>query len=230
METKIIPPIVFIPVYNDLLELKEVIESLYSTTDVPFKLLIIESGSTDGAKEYCDLLPKIYLNREIEIIHTPKEGALKAYNQAFKISVEQERDIYMTQTDAIHFKFKADWLLDLIKMRLIYQKVGAVVMGNSYGKCYGRYIEDMLWAGFWGVYIPWTTCRDIGGFDEVYEIGDAVDIDWSYRIYNAGLNIYVSKMFNDHHHKTAHTNEDRPDLEDIRRRNGEYFKRKYQIA
>lgn len=223
------PPICFIPVYNDLIQLKEVVESLYSSTSVPFELLIIESGSNDGAKEYCDLLPKLYPNRKIEIIHTEKEGALKAYNLAFKIALERQQDIYMTQTDAIHFKFKQDWLLELFKINIFYKNVGCVVMNNSCGVCHGRYIEGMNWAGFWGIYIPWQTIQKVGSFDEGYEIGDAVDIDWSYRLYLEGLHIIKSNYFNDHHHQTAHINEDRPDLEEIRKRNGEYFARKFNI-
>ena len=222
-------PIVFLPVYEDLLSLKEVIESLFETTSVPFELLIIESGSKDGAKEYCDLLPKLYPHRKIEIIHTEKEGALKAYNQAFKISAKREQDIYMTQTDAIHFKFKNDWLLELIKYRYTFKDTGCVVMGNSWGVCQGRYIEGMRWPGFWGIYIPFETCKEMGGFDESYEIGDAVDIDWGYRLYLKGLKVYTANCFNDHHHQTAHVNEQRNDLEDIRKRNGELFKRKYNL-
>ena len=102
-------------------------------------------------------------------------------------------------------------------------------MQNSMGICHGRYIENMIWAGFWGIYIPWETIDKIGDFDTNYEIGDAVDIDWSYRVYNAGLNIIPIRYFNDHHHQTAHVNENRLDLEDIRKRNGEFFKRKYGL-
>lgn len=224
------PPIVFIPVFNDLIYLKDCIDNLYLTTTVPFHLLIIESESTDGAKEYCDLLPKLYPDKYIEIIHTKKEGPMKAYNHAFGIAKERKRDIYMTQTDVIHYKqYKCDWLFEMIKIRMLKQDTGCVVAQNAWGVCRGRYIEGFMWGGFWSIYIPYETIEKIGGFDENYETGDAVDIDWSYALYKAGLMMYVVNIQVNHHHLTAHDNDQRADLEEIKVRNGEYFKRKWNL-
>jgi len=53
-------PLIGIPVYNDLECLKEMIQSLLSSTNYFDKILIVESESTDGTKEYCDNLEKTY--------------------------------------------------------------------------------------------------------------------------------------------------------------------------
>ena len=231
-QVKVKIPIVFIPVYNDLESLKLCIHSLFDTTRIPFHLLIIESGSTDGAKEYCDLLPKMYPKESIEIIHTPKEGAVKAYNQAFKTSAERKQDIYMTQTDVVHFRHtNRDWMEVFLRMRyLIKERLGCITAGNAMGVSGSNYYPGVMWAGFWSVYIPWETCEKIGGFDDKFEIGDGVDIDWSYRLWKENLPVYISNIVVDHHHFTAHKNEDRKDLEDIKTRNGRYFRKKHKLG
>jgi hypothetical protein len=134
----------------------------------------------------------------------------------------------MTQTDVIYYELDFDWLYFMM-IQGQKEDAGCIIPLNGGGECHGRYIENMPWAGFWSIYIPWRTTALVGKFDENYEIGDAVDIDWTYRLYKENFKVYRAPFYVNHHHQTAHVNEDRQDLEEIKKRNGEYFKNKYGL-
>jgi glycosyltransferase involved in cell wall biosynthesis len=80
--------IIGVPVHNDFESFKAMIESLVISTNSFDKLIIIESASTDATAEYCDFL--VTAHPKIEVIHTAKEGPLKAYNRLFAIAKERK--------------------------------------------------------------------------------------------------------------------------------------------
>src|SRR3990167_10137033 len=96
--------IVGMPVYcktdEDFESMVNAITSLVESTQFPFHLLIVESGSNQKTLNYLDGLN----SKDIEVINTPKEGPLKAYNKIFQIAKERQCDLYLTQTDVTHFK------------------------------------------------------------------------------------------------------------------------------
>jgi GT2 family glycosyltransferase len=223
--------IVFIPVHNDLDSLKHTINSLHASTNFPFTLLIIESGSTDGAKEYCDRLRYKLWNKKVEVIHTEKEGPLKAYNMAFTIAKERKADLFLTQTDVGFVKlYKRDWLAEMYDISNSQIECGAITSLNGTGTSSERYVKDFQWFGAWCTYLPYRVLEAVGIFDDKFEIGDGVDIDYAYRVAAAGFKNYMINYWVEHHHTTAHVNEQRPDLEDIKIRNGEYFRKKHNLG
>lgn len=223
--------IVFIPVHNDLESLKHTINSLHASTKFPFTLLIIESGSTDGAKEYCDTLRYKLWNKKVEVIHTEKEGPLKAYIQAFDIARERKADLLLTQTDVGFMKlFKRDWLDEMYEIANTKENCGMLTCLNGTGVSGERYISNFQWYGAWCTYIPFRVLEKVGNFDEGFEIGDGVDIDYTYRVIKAGFDNYMNNFWVEHHHSTAHVNEQRKDIEEIKIRNGEYFRKKHSLG
>ena len=228
MEDKII---IGVPVHNDLTYFKMMVESLFKSTDTHFLLLVIESESTDGSREYSDALNAIYPSRDIEIIHTKKEGPLKAYNKLFDIATERKCNLLLTQTDVVFPRLVGrDWLNEFIYLGKK-EEIGAVVTLNGGGYSGPRYVKDFMWAGAWCTYIPYTTLKEIGKYDENFILGDAVDIDWSYRISKAGKRIQIANYWVDHHWQTAHDNEAMPheELERIKKANGVYFRKKHKL-
>jgi GT2 family glycosyltransferase len=219
-------PIVFIPVHNDFEYFRATIESIMNSTNYPFRLLIIESESTDGSKEYSDALPFLYPERDIEIIHTKKEGPLRACQQAFEIAIERKCDLFLTQTDVIFPKlFRRDWF-DLLVNGKNFPDCGMVTCLNGGGSS-NDYLDGVRFVGTWCMYIPFNTLNKIGKLDENYEFGVGIDVDYTYRVVSSGLSIYFSNFWVDHHHLTAHVNEDRLDIKEIKNRSIEYFRRKY---
>ncbi len=223
--------IIGMPVYNDFKFFRLAVDSLIKSTNFPFRLLIIESYSTDGSLEYSDLLHKIYPQIPIEVIHTKKEGPLKAYNQLFDIALEREKDLILTQTDVIFPKlFMRDWLFEFNKISKM-PKVGAVTTVNGGGISGPSYAEGFKWIGGWCSYIPYNTIKKIGKFDENFIIGDGVDIDYSYRIHREGWKIVFTSYWVDHHMMNARSlegNYKHEDIEEIKKQNARYFKKKFR--
>ena len=54
------------------------IDSILNHTKTVYNILIVESESTDGTGEYLDWLASS--NNNIEVLHTKKEGVIKAFN------------------------------------------------------------------------------------------------------------------------------------------------------
>jgi len=219
---------VVIPAYNDLSGLKGNVESIYNSTNQKFKLIILESESTDGTKEYCDLLPNLYPGKEIEIIHTRKEGPLKAYLTAFGLAIRDKADLYLTQTDVLHPKARFDWLYSYSKMAETWDMVTCWGGGGISGE---SILDGFQWVGAWSTYIPYRTLEKIGGYDESIPLGYAVDIEYSLRLWKAGLKTVIFDYWVEHfpNYEKNHEHEKREDLEEIKKQAFDYIKRKHGI-
>lgn len=229
-EINVKPCIIGIPVRNDCEFFKIAIHCIMNSTQFPFKLIIVESESTDGCLEFCDSLKDIYPGKDIEIIHTPKEGPLKAYNRLFEKAKEYQMDLYLTQTDVIHFLlFQRDWLYELYDIAQN-DRVGLVAPLGAWGVAGKNYYEGITWAGGWSCYIPIKTINLIGGYDEGYEIGDGVDIDYSMNVMKNGYELGQANFWVQHHWLTEHENEQVEGLDEIKKRNGIYFRKKYKLG
>lgn len=223
--------IVGIPVYNDLECFKLAVRTLFESTNYPFTLVIIESGSTDGSREYADALPYGYPDRKIEVIHTPKEGPLKAYNRLFQLAKERKCDLYLTQTDTIHYKlYRRDWL-DMMNQVARYPQVGAVICLNSGGISGPEYIDKFEWIGGWSSYFPHRTLKLVGDYDGNFPTGQyGVDVDHTYRIFKAGLKVICINYWIDHHMMNAREHDNHPDTEEHKRLCAEYFRKKHKLG
>ena len=221
--------IIGIPVCNDLETFRHTIKSIMKTTNFPYKLLIVESGSTDGTREYCDLLPKIYPFLDLEIIHTKKEGPLKAYNRIIDFAIKEETDLLMSQTDVIFYKlYKRDWLEIMYNIAQDKQ-VGAVIPINGGGVSGPDYIEGFPWVGGWCTYLPIRTLLKVGHFDNQFPNGYGVDIDLTYRIHKAGLGIMRINYWVDHHMMNERQHDNDKDTEKAKKEASKYFKKKWKL-
>jgi len=208
------------PVYNSGVHLKPAIDSILKNTKYPFKLILVESESTDGTDKLCDQYSVL---DNVEVYHTKKEGITKAINYGIKKA--GNLDVYLTQDDVIIPKlYKRDWLSILVKLSKI-KDCGAVTTIVAGGVSGPSYIDGFLWAGTWSLFIPRKTIKRIGLFDENFSPGPGDDIDYSYRI-KKDKKIYIANFWVDHHRKTENFNDN---LEFIKGKNAGYFRRKYNI-
>ncbi|MEK6883280.1 MAG: hypothetical protein AABY22_26875 [Nanoarchaeota archaeon] len=219
--------IIGIPVKNDLESFQYMIRSLEGSTNSYDKIIIIESNSTDGAKEYTDLLYQ--KNSKIEVQHIDCTS-LQAYNKLFHIARQQESDLLITQTD-VYFPrlYKRDWLNE---MRLIAQDkdIGAITTINGGGISGPDYINGLYWLGGWATYFPFRTIDKIGKYDENFPGGYGVDIDYSYRIYKANLQVTRLDYWVEHHMNNAREHDTSPDSERLKKEASIYFKKKWGFA
>jgi len=141
-------PIVGIPVYKDRECFEEMLKSLHQSTGYFERIIIIES---DGDKEYWDKIERN--NQHIQIIHTKKEGPLKAYNKLFEIAKNENKDLLITQTDVLFSRlYKRDWLHTMSKISEN-NDIGLVIPINGGGRSGEDYINGLFWVGGWCTYI-----------------------------------------------------------------------------
>jgi len=213
------------PVKNDLECVRSAIQNLINSTDMPFKMVLIEGDSTDGTDKFVDFLAEKY--RFIETIHMGG-GPLKAYNKLFELAKERKMDLYLTQSDVIHFRLHGrDWLRE---MHDIAQKpeVGAVTSLNGGGTSGPSYINKFKWIGGWSSYFPWKTINEIGGYDNNFPNGYGVDIDHTYRI-TLKYQIVFMNYWVDHHMQNERAHDKDPDSQKKMEEASKYFKKKWGI-
>jgi len=221
------PVIIGVPVHNDKESFIEMIDSLINSTKFFHKLVIIESGSTDGCAEFCDGLSK--QREDIHVIHTKKEGPLKAYNRLFEIAKQEKCDLLLTQTDVIFPRlYKRDWLEYFNKVSQI-EDVGALVPINGGGISGVDYINGLEWIGGWCTYLPYRTLQKGIKFDETFPNGFGVDIDLTCQIIKAGLRIGKLNYWVHHHQENLRAHDNSPDSEQMKQESSKYFKQKWKI-
>lgn len=223
------PVAIILPCHNSGKHLAFAIGSILNNTNYPFKLILIESESTDGTAELCDRYARTTILPDstcvgIEVYHTEKEGITKAIN--FGIAKAGDMDVYLTQDDVIIPKlYGRDWLTELVIGSKL-EKCGIVTTLHAGGNCGQLYINKMLWVGTWSLFIPRETITKIGLFDENFSPGPGDDIDFSYRLHRAGLRIYIADFWVDHHRMTDNFYDH---LEFLKMKNAGYFRRKHGL-
>ncbi|KKL28105.1 hypothetical protein LCGC14_2378470 [marine sediment metagenome] len=202
--------------------IKHAIASIIGNTKYPYKLIIVESESTDGTDKICDAWAESHKN--VEVYHTKKEGLIKAMN--FGIKKAGKLDVYLTQDDVIIPNlYNRDWLETLVKVSQM-DKCGLVTTIQGGGISGPDYIEGLQWAGTWSLFIPYSTREKIGLFDEEFNPGCGDDIDYCYRVYQRGLMLYQANFWVDHHRQGEHFNED----EQMKKEHALYFRKKHKLG
>lgn len=224
--TKVKPVVVVMPAYNPGECLKLTIDSLFKSTKHPFKLIIVESESTDGTAKCCDEYAK--KNKRIEVIHTKKEGVTKAVNTGIRAAGDS--DVFLTQCDVIFPKqYSDDWLSDMAEASKV-ERCGVITCHGGGGVSGPDYLEGFSWVGTWCMYIPRRTINEVGIFDEETFCGPGDDIDYSYRLYLAKKVIFVINYWVDHHRQQDYqVNDPKQKYVPIQKANGELFKKKYGL-
>jgi len=221
--------IIGVPVKNDLESLKEMIKSLYESTNVNYTLMfIIGKECNDETINYLTNLP---FKKGIAVIipdtrtHTP----LDAYNVLFKTAELNKSDLFVTQTDVLFPKlYKRDWLYNMRQIAKD-ESIGAITSINGGGISGPDYINGFEWLGGWCTYYPYRTLEKIGGFDKNFPNGYGVDIDHTYRLYKTGLKILKVNYWVDHHMMNERVHDKDSNTEQMKKESSEYFKKKWNL-
>lgn len=229
-DKKFVPPEVAIVMItrNSAKHLSAAVDAIIKNTRYPYKLIIVEGESTDNTPELCDHYANMCSN--VEIHHIKNRGAIKALNYGLKVSAP--RDVYLTHDDVIHPKlYHKDWLAEFVNLTQ-FDDCGTVTSLNGTGESGSDYADGFIWTGTWSWYIKRSTIDKIGYFDENFGIGNGDDIDYSYRIQQAGLKCYVAQVYVEHHRMTGQRQLDKEgaeELEKLKQKNAAYFRKKHGI-
>lgn len=218
--------LIVMPVHNDLDSFRATVESIQRSTISDYTLLIIESESTDGSSQLSDWLARTKDN--IEVIHTPKEGPLVAYNLGFQEAINRKMDLFMSQTDVIYPKlYKRDWLEMLSEAAKHHGCVATCINGG--GTSGPSYVDGLPWLGGWCTYVPYKILKDVGLFDKNFPNGYGVDIDWSYRLSQKGYGVFKINYWVDHHMMNSREHDNNPNTEQMKQDAAKYFKVKHEL-
>jgi len=148
---------------NSIPYIVHAVDSIIENRTYPTKLLIIEADSDDGTAQYCDWLTKHY--GQIEVIHAPKEGVIKAFNRG--LNHVKEGDVLLTHDDVLFPKlYRKDWLWELIQYKR-FKDCGLITPFNGGGVSGSNFIENFTWAGTWCTYIPRRTLDKLKYYEEI---------------------------------------------------------------
>lgn len=209
--------------------IKWAIDSIIRRTGYPYKLIIINGGSTDNTKELIEACQKNYPNY-IEVHNIENIGAMKAINKGL-LELSGDMDVYLTHDDCILPNlYGRDWLTELVKLSKL-PNCGAVTTIGGGGISGPEYLKGFEWLGTWSLYLKREVIEKIGGLDLAYEPGNGDDIDYTYAILQAGFTIYRANFWIDHHRMSAHVNDASmgDKIEKIKRRNEKYFRKKWKL-
>lgn len=209
---------------NSGIYLADAVSSILSSTNHPFKLILIDGGSTDLSKDTADYFSKI--DNRVEVHHIENLGYVKAMN--YGIQKAGDLDVYITQDDVIHNKlYGRDWLSVLNKLAKS-EDCGLITTIAGGGFSGPEYLNKFYWFGTWSLYIPQRTIKRVGLFDENFNPGYGDDIEYTLRIGLSGLKLYTADFWVDHH-RIANTELKNEDVKkELTKKHAEYFREKYK--
>jgi len=221
--------IIGIPHYNDFEGLKRCINSLYASTRVSDKIIIINSDNRIKTihKEF------IYeIEKKIELYNTSKLGPLDAYNRLFKIAKERKQDLFLTQTDVFFPNIpNKDWLKEMQEIAKK-EDCGMITCYGGGGISGSDFINGFQWVGAWVIYIPYRIIKKLGGYDEKIAGGWGVDIDFSYAVKQAGLKTYIINYWVQHtpNYVNNHEHEKVDNIEQLKKDAFRYMRKKWKVG
>lgn len=123
---------IVIPSYNGLHLLTSCIESIRRHTEVPYEIIVVDNGSTDGTQEYC-------IQAGITFIALPtNEGFPAACNRGLTIASGEQ--LLLLNNDVI---VTPRWLSNMLRALYSAEDVGIVGPVTNYAS--GRQKVDVAW-------------------------------------------------------------------------------------
>ncbi|NLC12097.1 MAG: glycosyltransferase family 2 protein [Firmicutes bacterium] len=245
MSTKVIDGQVSIVMaaYNALEYSRLCLYSIFKYTPLPFELILVNNGSSDGTKEFFESVPGAH------VIHNKDNlGFAKGYNQGLKASSGSH--IIIINNDCI---VGHNWLNNMLLCSQSQPDIGLVgPRGNNINGCQRmersfanlanffsftstfnkhdpeKWFEVSKLVGFC-LLIKREALNSIGYFDERYGIGTHEDIDYSIRARQAGWKLFCAGDVFIYHfsHRTFYANQ--LDLQSIYKQNKAFFQQKWSI-
>ncbi len=234
---------IIIPTYNGLPLLISCIESIRKYTDVPYEIIVIDNGSSDGTDAYC-------IREGIIFVSLPaNEGFPKACNLGMKIA--QGDYLLLLNNDVTVTR---SWLSNMLAAAESASDVGLV--GPVTNEASGMQKVDVSFrdldeferiaavnnrsdAGRWipakriigmCLLVKRELTQRIGYLDEAYSPGHYEDDDYCHRARLAGYRLLICKDVLVHHKGSVSFKQSRPEtLQVLIERNYRYFLSKWHF-
>ena len=201
------PVDIVLTTYNRLDLTRACVESVLERTSVPFRLIIVDDGSTDGTWEYLTELQDA--DQRVVAFTQDHQGYLATANRGWRIALERDGDYLVTLNNDVVVPH--GWLRTLLAPMELDQKVAAVgplSTARSQWQFAGRISElvkrtlpapqaGYLTAGvsmlaFFCCLLRKSAVREVGLQDERFYPGPGGDDDYCFRLRAHGWKLALS--------------------------------------
>ena len=189
-----------IAVWNQLEYTKRCLESIVRCTSIPYELIVVDNGSTDGTREFLQTV------KGQVIINERNLGCAKAWNQGIKAS--RGEVVGILNNDIVVTPGWLEGLLAFMKERghgLVSPSAREGPLNYDLDAYAGEFTIHCGGAARHGdVYAPCMLIRRevfdrIGLFDEGFSYGGCEDIDFVWRMKGAGFSVGMTGAVLIHH-------------------------------
>lgn len=207
---------------------KKFVESVRRTTDVPYELIMVDNGSTDGTVEF--------IKREADRFHLfpQNTGFAHGFNKALSLAEGEYVLVINNDTELpngwfgkLRSAFDAD-----PRCGLVYpcytrgQKVGERWWPGTKVKLLPAFSKELPA----GVAIFSKTAifaGELKGFSEDYQIAGGEDLDLCFKTWQAGYNIYLDERVVVKHKGHGTSAKKLPNWKELYTKNGDFFQAKW---
>ena len=220
---------IVICVFNNLEYTKRCIDSVKKNTSVPYHLILVDDGSTDGTREYLKTIEKAEV-----ILGDENKGVIVSYNKGLKASKAPYVVILNNDTEV-----PPNWLESMIEVAESNESIGLVGTLSSASTQYQyyknfenrteRYLLAPLMVAFFCALIKRKVIDTIGYLDEeTFQFAYCDDDDYCLRAKKAGFLIAIDlKILVIHKHRA--TIGKRSDIKEIHQRSYEALLKKHNL-
>jgi GT2 family glycosyltransferase len=208
---------------------KKFVESIRKHTKVPYELIIVDNGSSDGTQEY--------IRQQADKYHFYEKntGFAHGFNKGMELASGEYIAICNNDTE-----FPAEWFEKLSQTFETDPKCGLVY------PCYtkGMKIAERWWPGRKIIKLPpfnkevpsgvailakLDVLREkLGGFSEDYEIAGGEDLDLCFKTWAADYNIYIDQRVLIKHKSKGTAGKKLPNWKELYTKNGKIFEEKWK--
>lgn len=187
---------IVIGTYNRLDMLRQCLDSLIGQITVPYEIIVVDAGSTDGTKEYLRLLDEIILVCDDELM-----GQAKSLNRVFRL-VKGEFTCWLSDDNIVQKEVLDESVNILQKNRDI--GLVALKVKDVTGKHVRRPYIGSIWPS--GILncnqgvLPTKLLHQLGGFSEEFR-DYGIDADLTTRVLLAGYKVVFTKQIAIHHYR-----------------------------
>lgn len=204
------PTSIIIPAFNQLAYCRQCVGSILAHTEVPYKLILVDNGSTDGVSEYFDGVPGA------TIVHTGRNlGFAAGVNAGW---AHAEGHVLLLNSDTIVPRVSGDWLGRLVRALTSSSDIGMVgprsncvsgsqqidgldlnsidainAVAEARASEYEGDLRDVARLVGFCLLIRDKVAQDIGPLDEGYGIGNYEDDDYCVHVLRAGWRICIAE-------------------------------------
>jgi len=198
---------IIIPVWNNIEYTKKCIYSILVYTHIPFKVIVVDDGSTDMTKAVVEETLARHNLAITYVAHDKNLGFTRAVNTGLKASTSDH--VVVMNNDIIVQGH--DWLKQMIGIAESDSKIGAVVatvndLSSRQSIIFNTGesdIEDLYYFALSCALFPKRVIDDVGPLDESLDPNCQSDLDYAIRLREKGYRVVVARRVFMHHTKNA---------------------------